>query len=93
VQENPVLRSVRDRAEPVEQSGDDGGDRGDGDVGPDCESLAPFSCSRQSLKTTEPKLEALGIDGGYGGRRRYRHGGVGPGELGVQASILGVDGS
>ena len=69
----------------MKQSGDDSGDimMGNGDVGSDGESIAPFRTSRQVVKTTEPKLEALGIDGGYGGCRRQRHGGVGQGKLGV----------
>jgi hypothetical protein len=93
VQEGPVLRSERDRTEPVKESGDDGGDMRDGDVGLDRESIAPFRRSRQIVKATEPKLEALGIDGGYGSCRRHRHGCAGQGKLGVQTGILGMDGS
>jgi hypothetical protein len=93
MQEKPVRRSMWDRAEPVKQSGDDGGDLNDGDVGSDGEPLAPRLRSRQGVKTTEAKLEALGIDGGYGSRRMPRHVGVGLGEPGMKASILGVDGS
>ena len=91
--EKLVLRSMWNRAEPVKQTGDDGGDMTDGNVGPDGEPLAPRIRSCQGVETTKAKLEALGIDGGHGSRRMCRHVGVGQGELGMKASILGVDGS
>ena len=66
---------------------------GDGDVGVDRKSIAPHRRSRQIVEAAEPKFETLGIDGGYGIRRRHRHGRADRCKLRVQTGILGMDGS